>query len=177
MAYIDADEFLVMAPPGAAAGAAGQADDGGSSSGAAALHLPRKQQGLVNLQGAVLSQESVGAGVTAPDADTLAAAAAAAAAAADGGGPDSSSSGRPAAQDSQQHSLPVFLADFESHAAIGVNWVLFGSSGQQTRPPDGPLASYTSCVPRTHWESTHVKVGLFVVCVQQQPGRGGTCGA
>jgi hypothetical protein len=56
------------------------------------------------------------------------------------------------------HNLAVFLADFESHAAVGMNWVLFGSSGHLVRPTEGPLAAYTTCIPQTHWESTHVKV-------------------
>ena len=54
--------------------------------------------------------------------------------------------------------LALFLSQYEGQAAIGVNWVLFGSSGHLTRPAEGPLAAFTTCVPRTHWESTHVKV-------------------
>jgi hypothetical protein len=67
-------------------------------------------------------------------------------------------------QQQQQHNLNLFLSDFEAHAAVGVNWVLFGSSGHQTRPAEGPLAAYTSCVPSTHWESTHVKVRGCAPC-------------
>lgn len=59
---------------------------------------------------------------------------------------------------SRQH-LAVFLSSHEQHAAIGINWVLFGSSQLQDRPRGGPLAAFTSCVPQEHWESTHVKVG------------------
>lgn len=54
--------------------------------------------------------------------------------------------------------LWLFLSHYEPYAAVGVNWVMFGSSGLQQRPPAGPLASYTSCVPQAHWESSHVKV-------------------
>lgn len=41
---------------------------------------------------------------------------------------------------------------------MGVNWVMFGSSGLQQRSPAGPLASYNACVPQQDGENTHVKV-------------------
>lgn len=58
------------------------------------------------------------------------------------------------------HNLPLLLARLEAQGAgaLALNWVLFGSSGHKARPPGGPLASYTACVPATHHESTHVKV-------------------
>jgi hypothetical protein len=69
-----------------------------------------------------------------------------------------------------QHNLNLFLSDFEAHAALGVNWVLFGSSRHEVRPPEGPLAAYTSCVPSTHWESTHVKVSGWLLHPAPIPG-------
>jgi hypothetical protein len=54
--------------------------------------------------------------------------------------------------------LALFLAGFERHAALGVNWVMFGSSGLQQRPPAGPMAGYNACVPQDNQENTHVKV-------------------
>jgi hypothetical protein len=56
------------------------------------------------------------------------------------------------------HNLALFLSEFEGQGAVGINWVLFGSSGHLARPAEGPLGAYTACIPRTHWESTHVKV-------------------
>jgi hypothetical protein len=70
----------------------------------------------------------------------------------------SSSSSSSSSASPQPHNLALFLSDFEGQAALGVNWVLFGSSGHLARPAEGPLGAYTACVPRTHWESTHVKV-------------------
>jgi hypothetical protein len=64
----------------------------------------------------------------------------------------------------QPHSLAMFLSDFEGQGAVGVNWVLFGSSGHLARPVEGPLGAYTACIPRTHWESTHVKVRIYRRC-------------
>ncbi|KAI8466105.1 MAG: hypothetical protein J3K34DRAFT_524780 [Monoraphidium minutum] len=66
----------------------------------------------------------------------------------------------PALDEGYGHSLPLLLARLEAQkvGALALNWVLFGSSGHKVRPPGGPLASYTSCVPAAHPESTHVKV-------------------
>jgi hypothetical protein len=63
-------------------------------------------------------------------------------------------------------SLALFLAGYERHAALGVNWVMFGSSGLQQRPAAGPMASYTACVLQEDAENTHVKV---------RPGEQSTC--
>eukprot|EP00879_Flechtneria_rotunda_P018575 GHRR01019491.1.p1 GENE.GHRR01019491.1~~GHRR01019491.1.p1 ORF type:complete len:342 (+),score=104.91 GHRR01019491.1:616-1641(+) len=75
-----------------------------------------------------------------------------------GGGLDEADSGNNATDSSSSSNLAVFLSQYEQHAALGINWVLFGSSGLQQRPSNGPLGSYTSCVSPNHWESTHVKV-------------------
>lgn len=73
---------------------------------------------------------------------------------------NNSSSSNGAWGSSRRPSLALFLSGYEHHAALGVNWVMFGSSGLQQRPPAGPLASYNACVPQQVGENTHVKVRL-----------------
>jgi hypothetical protein len=65
------------------------------------------------------------------------------------------------ARRTRRNHLGLFMADYEQDklGALGVNWVLFGSSGLERRPEQGPLAAYTKCIPRAHDESRHVKVG------------------
>jgi hypothetical protein len=36
----------------------------------------------------------------------------------------------------------LWLQDYESYGGLGVNWVMFGSSGHKTRPKGGTIASY-----------------------------------
>lgn len=61
-------------------------------------------------------------------------------------------------------SLPLFLQSFEgpglppdAHPAIGVHWILFGSSGHVTRPTRGALRSYTRCLQLRHGQHALVK--------------------
>ncbi|KAG2488747.1 hypothetical protein HYH03_012745 [Edaphochlamys debaryana] len=54
-------------------------------------------------------------------------------------------------------SLPAILPSFNSFPALGLNWVFFGSSGHNTRPAAGNLASYSKCLPRKHKACEHVK--------------------
>lgn len=55
--------------------------------------------------------------------------------------------------------LNLALVPYEGAGAVGVNWRMFSSSGHVVRPREGPLTSYTHCIPTNHTESTHVKVG------------------
>ncbi|KAG2495817.1 hypothetical protein HYH03_006057 [Edaphochlamys debaryana] len=54
-------------------------------------------------------------------------------------------------------SLPSILSEYESFGALGLNWVMFGSSGHVKRPAAGNLMSYTKCLPYNHDVNTHVK--------------------
>ena len=48
------------------------------------------------------------------------------------------------------------LRAFETHAAVGVGWLVFGSSGLRTRRPS-TLKAYTQRAELGAWENTHVK--------------------
>lgn len=169
LAFIDADEFFVLTSDSNSSGGH-SSSPGGSGSGSSTAGKPaaamdqagptntqqQQQQpaqeqrfGIVNQLGSVITQEAVsGAGDT-PSIEAGA-----------------SSVVGSNSTDMYQHNLALFLSEYEGQAALGVNWVLFGSSGHLVRPADGPLAAYTACIPRTHWESTHVKVSLRqAVCV------------
>lgn len=166
IAFIDADEFLVFPQHNSSSSGTGRSSDTSQSmeGGLPETHDqavldPHKQPpadfghehhtdhvDVVNQHGSVLTQEAVSASHVVSH--TSAASSTAAISNSNGG----------------SDNLGVFLSQYEHQAAIGVNWVLFGSSGHLTRPAAGPLASFTACVPRTHWESTHVKVWGLALC-------------
>jgi hypothetical protein len=50
-----------------------------------------------------------------------------------------------------------FLADFEAHPGLAVNWVTFGSAGHLTRPTGSTLTQYTKCFPGSHKNELHIK--------------------
>lgn len=61
-------------------------------------------------------------------------------------------------------SLPAFLATFEGPQAppaavsgVAVHWLIFGSSGHESRPPGGVLRSYHRCLPLRHAQHALVK--------------------
>lgn len=159
LAFIDVDEFFVFAAseaPGRSAAASGNGSAPVPDSTAHRRQLQAKQQAAPQqfivrkalrdraAHHAAAPQLTAGTGSTGP-----------------GGSSDAEQPGDTsvdAGEEMDNHSLPLFLSEFERRAAVGVNWVLFGSSGLLRRPAAGPLASFTSCVPQQHWESTHVKV-------------------
>ncbi|KAF8066394.1 glycosyltransferase family 92 protein [Scenedesmus sp. PABB004] len=144
IAFIDVDEFLVFPPPGA--------EEGGQPGGGEgdARWQPGEQPAAGQGGGAGEQQQQGGQARQQQPWD---------APRADGGGADGAPGGEGLARGRRSRaSLGAFLSRYEYYAALGVNWVLFGSGGLAERPPGGPLASYTACVPRGHWESTHVKM-------------------
>ena len=54
-------------------------------------------------------------------------------------------------------SLPAFLAEFEKYSALAVHWILFGSSGHDTKPLRSVLRSYIRCLPLKHTHHLFVK--------------------
>lgn len=62
----------------------------------------------------------------------------------------------------------VLLPPYEKYGGLALNWMLFGSSGHVDKPKAGLFASYTSCVPQSHTESTHVKVSSVTRWLQLQ---------
>jgi hypothetical protein len=170
LAFIDIDEFFVLPPQHGQPFSAWQAAAANSSTLPDAPTPDAQQQ----LPGAAAAGVGVDAALQtqlqppqqpalpAPDAaagmqyDIVALAQASAAALVN----NDSSSGRALSSwgSNRRPNLALFLAGYERHAALGVNWVMFGSSGLQQRPPAGPMASYSACVPQDNQENTHVKV-------------------
>jgi len=151
LAFIDADEFFVIPHESGSSSSnsshsSSQNDAGLLSNHQAPSSPPSIQDAqrkghyeLVNQHGTVITQDAVGTELVGPPS------------------PDRSAILNNS-MDVPAQNLAVFLSQYESQAALGVNWVLFGSSGHLVRPDAGPLASYTACIPQEHWESTHVKV-------------------
>lgn len=54
-------------------------------------------------------------------------------------------------------SLPAFLPEFEKYSALAVHWILFGSSGHDTKPLRSVLRSYIRCLPLKHTHHLFVK--------------------
>lgn len=54
-------------------------------------------------------------------------------------------------------SLPAFLTPYESYSALAIHWILFGSSGHDTKPTRSVLRSYTKCMPLKHAQHLFVK--------------------
>eukprot|EP00775_Hariotina_reticulata_P011536 gene11536-11679_t len=153
LAFIDVDEFFVFAPSEAPGQSAAASSNGSSPAVDGTAHrrqlqaqqqVPQQFNTRKALRDPAVYHAAAGTGTTGQtdsgDAERT----------------DGTSKGE--ADEMDSHSLPLFLSGFEQRAAVGVNWVLFGSSGLLKRPQEGPLASFTSCVPQQHWESTHVKV-------------------
>ncbi|KDD76736.1 hypothetical protein H632_c123p0, partial [Helicosporidium sp. ATCC 50920] len=64
-------------------------------------------------------------------------------------------------------SLPQLLSGFGAHASVAFHWVLFGSSGHETRPPGGVLRSYSRCLPLAHTQHELVKSAVNLRCQAQ----------
>ena len=50
-----------------------------------------------------------------------------------------------------------FLAQFEAHHAICLNWLIFGSAGHLTRPDDLVIEAFRTCAPSSFGPNRHVK--------------------
>lgn len=59
---------------------------------------------------------------------------------------------------SKVHDINTFLQQYEQYGGLGVNWVIFGSSGHTRRPQGGVLVNYHACLPAQHEQNTHVKI-------------------
>ncbi|KAG2483608.1 hypothetical protein HYH03_017550 [Edaphochlamys debaryana] len=53
--------------------------------------------------------------------------------------------------------ITSFLQKYEKHAALAVNFRIFGSSGHIAKPTVGTLEAYTQCSPATAVQNKHVK--------------------
>ncbi len=53
--------------------------------------------------------------------------------------------------------LKAILQAFEPYGGLGVNWVMFGSSGHQTRPPGLQIDGFTLRPPDDYPPNTHIK--------------------
>lgn len=58
------------------------------------------------------------------------------------------------------------LPKFAVAAALAVHWILFGSSGHETRPAGGTLRSYVRCLPLRHTQHQLVKSIVRVPCTE-----------
>jgi hypothetical protein len=54
--------------------------------------------------------------------------------------------------------INTFLQQYEQYGGLGVNWVIFGSSGHTKRPQGGVLVNYHACLPAQQEQNTHVKI-------------------
>jgi hypothetical protein len=61
-------------------------------------------------------------------------------------------------------SLPDLLREYENYSALVVHWILFGSSGHETRPSRGVLRSYFRCLPQLHTQHLFVKTIANTAC-------------
>jgi glycosyltransferase involved in cell wall biosynthesis len=52
--------------------------------------------------------------------------------------------------------LSAVLSRFERHPAVGVGWLVFGTSGHQ-EPQDSTLTAYTRRAGDDEWQNTHIK--------------------
>jgi hypothetical protein len=58
----------------------------------------------------------------------------------------------------KESSLPHFLSHYESHAGIGINWQVFGTSGVSRIPDDGLMIEHlTLKVPEKEEINRHIK--------------------
>jgi len=61
-------------------------------------------------------------------------------------------------------SLSALLKQYEQYSALAVHWILFGSSGYESRPLQGTLRSYTRCLPLNHTQHLFVKTIANTKC-------------
>ncbi|MHC1710960.1 MAG: glycosyltransferase family 92 protein [Solidesulfovibrio sp.] len=57
----------------------------------------------------------------------------------------------------REKDLRQFLTDFEDYAALGANWVFFGSSGHETPPPGLVIENYTRRADYSLTTNQHIK--------------------
>lgn len=63
--------------------------------------------------------------------------------------------------------LKGLLREFKDYPGLVVNWIMFGSNGRMSRPPEGgTLRWYTQCNPKPN---AHVKVIANTCCVANLP--------
>ena len=55
-------------------------------------------------------------------------------------------------------SLPIFLRAYEEFGGLAVNWRIISSSGHTFRPTGRVVDNYVQCIPKQHFQNTHVKV-------------------
>ena len=60
-------------------------------------------------------------------------------------------------RDPNVQSIPELLHDYEAYGGLGVNWVLFGTSGHSSRPSGNTMANYWRCAPAEHKHNLHIK--------------------
>lgn len=63
------------------------------------------------------------------------------------------------------HDLKATLAEFESYGGVAVSSLFFGSNGHASRPPEGQIAGYTTCVHESFNEYDLVKSIIRPSCV------------
>ncbi|KAK9828773.1 hypothetical protein WJX72_002009 [[Myrmecia] bisecta] len=54
--------------------------------------------------------------------------------------------------------LPDLLREYEMHAALAVNWLVFSSSGHIRKPQGSTLQNYQHCFPTDNGVNRHVKI-------------------
>lgn len=59
-----------------------------------------------------------------------------------------------------KYDLPGFMKKYKRYAALGVQWRVMGSSGNELPPKEGPRLGYTHCLPRSNEFSRTVKMIL-----------------
>lgn len=59
-----------------------------------------------------------------------------------------------------KYDLPAFLSKYKRYAALGVQWRMIGSSGNELPPKEGVRLGYTHCLPKWHELSNTVKMIL-----------------
>lgn len=53
--------------------------------------------------------------------------------------------------------LKIVLEEFVDYSAVGVNWLLFGTSGYETKPEGLQIENFTLRAPQSHGPNKHVK--------------------
>jgi hypothetical protein len=53
--------------------------------------------------------------------------------------------------------LPKFLKDYELYGGLGINWLIFGSNGHQTKPDESQLESFTKRSEVDFHVNKHIK--------------------
>ncbi|KAG5189552.1 hypothetical protein JKP88DRAFT_353045 [Tribonema minus] len=70
--------------------------------------------------------------------------------------------------DPRNVTLLQLLTTYQQFGGVGLNWIMFGSSGHTERPPDG-VSQYTACTPPSFFHNKHIK---SVVNIKHTSGRG-----